>query len=296
VDTRAEIRDFLTSRRAGLTPEQAGLTVYGDKRRVPGLRRSEVAALAGVSIEYYTQLERGSLGSASEQVLEALAGALQLDEAERTHLFDLARAASSSSGSRSRGRASNLRPSIQRLLETQASPAYVRSAGMDILAANSLCTALYGDVLAPQALPLSLPRLVFLDPRAVELFLDWDAVADDIASSLRIQAGRTPNDRLLSDLVGELATRSDAFASRWARHNVRLHRTARKRLHNFVVGDLELTGDALQLPGEDLTLIVYTAPTGSPAQEKLDFLARWAGVAPMPDMPTSRSTARTQEG
>jgi transcriptional regulator with XRE-family HTH domain len=296
VDTRAEIRDFLTSRRARLTPEQVGLTVYGDKRRVPGLRRSEVAALAGVSIEYYTQLERGSLRSASEQVLEALAGALQLDEAERTHLFDLARAASSPSGSRSRGRASNLRPSIQRLLETQASPAYVRSAGMEILAANSLCTALYGDVLAPQALPLSLPRFVFLDPRAVELFLDWDAVADDIASSLRIQAGRTPNDRLLSDLVGELATRSDAFASRWARHNVRLHRTARKRLHNSLVGDLELTGDALQLPGEDLTLIVYTAPTGSPAQEKLDFLARWAGAAPTPDTPTSRSTARAQEG
>jgi transcriptional regulator with XRE-family HTH domain len=155
VDTRAEIRDFLTSRRARLTPEQAGLTLYGDKRRVPGLRRSEVAALAGVSIEYYTQLERGSLGGASEQVLDALAGALQLDEAERTHLFDLARAASSPSRGRSRGRASNLRPSIQRLLETQASPAYIRNARMDILAANSLCAALYGEMLAPQALPLS---------------------------------------------------------------------------------------------------------------------------------------------
>jgi transcriptional regulator with XRE-family HTH domain len=296
VDTRAEIRDFLTSRRARLTPEQAGLTAYGDNRRVSGLRRSEVAALAGVSIEYYTQLERGSLGGASEQVLDALAGALQLDEAERTHLFDLARAASSPSRSRSRGSASNLRPSIQRLLETQASPAYVRNARMDILAANSLCTALYGDVLAPQALPLSLARFMFLDPRAKELFLDWDTVADDTAASLRIQAGRTPNDRLLTDLVGELATRSDAFASRWARHNVRLHRTARKRLHNAVVGDLELTGDALQLPGEDLTLIVYTAPSGSPAQEKLDFLARWAGAAPKPETATSQPAAQAQEG
>jgi transcriptional regulator with XRE-family HTH domain len=295
VDTRAEIRDFLTSRRARLTPAQAGLTVYGDKRRVPGLRGSEVAALAGVSIEYYTQLERGSLGSASEQVLEALAGALQLDEAERTHLFDLARAASSPRAVGPKGRGSSLRPSIQRLLETQASPAYVRNGRMDILAANSICTVLYGDVLAPQALPLCLPRFMFLDPRAKDLFLDWDAVADDIASSLRIQAGRTPNDRPLSDLVGELATRSDAFASRWARHNVRLHRTAHKRLHNAVVGDLELTGDALQLLGEDLTLIVYTAPTGSPAQEKLDFLARWAGAPPTPDTPTSRSTAPAQE-
>jgi transcriptional regulator with XRE-family HTH domain len=295
VDTRAEIRDFLTSRRARLTPERAGLTVYGDKRRVPGLRRSEVAALAGVSIEYYTQLERGSLGSASEQVLEALASALQLDEAERSHLFDLARAAGSPSGSRSRGPGANLRPSIRRLLETQASPAYVRNARMEILAANSLCTALYGDVLAPQALPLSLPRFVFLDPRAVELFLDWDSVANDIVASLRMQAGDTPTDRLLSDLVGELATRTDAFASRWARHDVRLHRTARKRLHNAVVGDLQLTGDALQLPGAELTLIVYTAPTGSPAQEKLDFLARWAGAAPTPETPTSRSAALIQE-
>ncbi len=295
MDTRAEIRDFLTSRRARLSPEQAGLTVYGDKRRVPGLRRSEVAGLAGVSIEYYTQLERGSLGGASEQVLDALAGALQLDEAERTHLFDLARAAGTPNRSRTRGRAPNLRPSIQRLLETQASPAYVRTARRDIVAANSACTALYGDVLAPQALPLSLPRFMFLDPRAKELFLDWGTVADDIVASLRIQAGRTPNDRQLTDLVGELATRSDAFASRWARHNVRLHRTARKRLHNAVVGDLELTGDALQLPGEDLTLIVYTAPSGSPAQEKLDFLARWAGAPRRPKAATSQPTAQAQE-
>ena len=279
VASRAETRDFLVSRRARVTPQQAGLPDDG-RRRVPGLRRSEVAALAGVSVEYLTQLERGNLGGASEQVLDALARALRLDEAERTHLFDLARtAASPGRTNRRAARTSTLRPSVQRLLDTQGSPAYVRNGRGDILAANTLCTALYGDVLNAASLPVSVPRFVFLDPRSVEFFLDWDTVADDTAASLRIQAGANPDDRQLSDLVGELATRSDAFAARWARHNVRLHRTATKRLHNAVVGELELTGDALELPGEDLTMIVYTAPAGSPAQEKLDFLARWAGDA-----------------
>lgn len=283
VDSRAEIRDFLVSRRGRITPQQAGLPDYGSKRRVPGLRRSEVAALAGMSVEYLTQLERGNLGGASEQVLDALARALQLDEAERTHLFDLARAASSPGrAGRRASRTTRLRPSLHRLLDTQGSPAYVRNGRGEILAANALCTALYGEVLKAESLPVSVPRFVFLDPRSVEFFLDWDTVADDAAASLRIQVGRSPNDRQLSDLVGELATRSDAFATRWARHNVRLHRTAIKRLNNAVVGDLELIGDALELPGDDLVLIVYTAPAGSRDQEKLDFLARWASNTPEP--------------
>jgi transcriptional regulator with XRE-family HTH domain len=280
VDIRAEIRDFLVSRRARITPEQAGLSTYGGQRRVPGLRRSELAMLAGVSVEYLTQLERGNLAGASESVLDALAGALQLDEAERTHLFDLARAAGSPSRSAGRGRPPQVRPSVRRILDTLGTPAYARTGRGDIVAVNALATALYGDVLDPDTLPLNVARFVFLDPRSREFFLDWDAVADDSAAALRIQAGQTPSDRQLSDLVGELATRSDAFTARWAKHNVRLHRTATKRLHNPVVGDLELTGDALQLPGEDLTLIVYTAAAGSPAQEKLDFLARWAGHVP----------------
>jgi hypothetical protein len=173
-----------------------------------------------------------------------------------------------------------VRPSVRRILDTLGTPAYARTGRGDIVAVNALATALYGDVLDPDTLPLNVARFVFLDPRSREFFLDWDAVADDSAAALRIQAGQTPSDRQLSDLVGELATRSDAFTARWAKHNVRLHRTATKRLHNPVVGDLELTGDALQLPGEDLTLIVYTAAAGSPAQEKLDFLARWAGHVP----------------
>lgn len=277
MDARAEIRDFLTSRRARITPQQAGLPEYGGKRRVPGLRRTELAILAGISVEYLTQLERGNLAGASESVLDALARALQLDEAERTHLFDLARAVSSTRRTPGRGRTTHVRASVQRILDTLGSPAYARTGRGDIVAVNNLCTALYGDILRPEALPLNVARFVFLDPRSTEFFLDWETVADDAAAALRIHAGRTPNDRQLTDLVGELATHSDAFASRWAKHNVRLHRTATKRLHNAVVGDLELTGDALELPGEDLTLIVYTARAGSAAKEKLDFLTRWAG-------------------
>lgn len=282
MDARAEIRDFLTSRRARITPQQAGLPDNGGTRRVPGLRRSELATLAGISVEYLTQLERGNVAGASESVLDALARALQLDEAERAHLFDLARATSGPRRTAGRSARPHVRPSIQRILDTLGSPAYARTGRGDIVAVNTLCTALYGDILRPGALPLNVTRFVFLDPRSQQFFLDWETVADDSVAALRLEAGRAPNDRQLSDLVGELATRSDAFAARWGKHNVRQHRTAAKRLHNPVVGDLELTGDALQLPGEDLTLIVYTAAAGSPAQEKLDFLTSWAGEVPSP--------------
>jgi transcriptional regulator with XRE-family HTH domain len=275
MDPRAEVRDFLTSRRARITPEQAGLATYGEKRRVPGLRRTEVAMLAGMSVEYYTQLERGNLGGASETVLEALARALQLDEAEQAHLFDLARAASNTPKA-GRGTARpKIRPSIYRVLDALTAPAYVRNNRMDILAANQMCFALYADILTPPALPLNLARFIFLDPHATEFFLDWDTVADDTVSALRIEAGHSPLDRSLSDLVGELATRSDAFRTRWARHNVRFHRSAPKRIHNKVVGELQLTGDALELPGDGLTLIAYTAAADSPAQEQLGFLTSW---------------------
>lgn len=295
MDARAEIRDFLTSRRARITPQQAGLPEYGGHRRVPGLRRSELATLAGISVEYLTQLERGQLAGASETVLDALARALQLDEAERTHLFDLARAASTPRRGAGRGRATHVRPSIQRILDTLNTPAYARTGRGDIVAVNPLCSALYGDILRPESLPMNVARFVFLDPRSQEFFLDWDTVADDTAAALRIQAGQTPTDRQLSDLIGELATRSDAFATRWAKHNVRLHRTATKRLHNPIVGDLELTGDALQLPGEDLTLIIYTATADSPAQEKLDFLTRWTGRQTPTEATVETHTSRTME-
>jgi transcriptional regulator with XRE-family HTH domain len=294
VDARAEIKDFLTSRRARITPQQAGLPDHGGRRRVPGLRRSELATLAGISVEYLTQLERGKAAGASESVLDALARALHLDEAERTHLYDLARATGSPRPATRRGRTAQVRPSVQRILDTLTSPAYARTGRGDIVAVNAACTALYGDLLLPGAMPLNVARFVFLDPRSVDFYLDWDIVADNTVAALRSEVGRTPTDRPLSDLVGELATRSTAFAERWGKHDVRLHRTATKRLHNPVVGDLELTGDALELPGEDLTLIVYTAPAGSPAQEQLDFLARWGQQAP-PYLSAEQSTQPFRE-
>lgn len=278
----ADIREFLMSRRARLTPAQAGITEYGRGRRVPGLKREEVAILAGISNEYYARLERGNLRGVSESVLGALARALQLDEPERIHLFDLARAAAPQSGGPPTDRAATgqsraeVRPSIRRLLDSMtATPAYIRNARMDILAANNLCFALYADVLTPEALPLNIARFVFLDPRAPEFFVQWERIADDFTSALRIQAGKSPQDAALNQLVGELATNSTAFSARWARHDVRLHQTATKCLHNTLVGEIELTGDALELLGDGLTLIAYTAEPASRAQQQLDLLASW---------------------
>jgi transcriptional regulator with XRE-family HTH domain len=281
VDQRKDVRDFLVSRRARISPEQVGLPSFGGRRRVPGLRREEVAMLAGLSVDYYGRLERGSLAGASESVLEAVAGALRLDDAERQHLFDLARSAEAPTARRPRRPkpAAAPRPEVTSILAGMTTiPAYVRTARMEIIAANELCRALYGGALEDDRLPVNLARYLFLDPHSRGFFLDWDRVADDLVGSLRVQVGRDPRDKGLSDLVGELSTRSDDFVTRWARQNVRLHRTARKRLHNRVVGEIELTGNALELPGEDLTLIAYTADPGSRAEDQLRLLASWAAT------------------
>jgi len=258
------------------------MPTYGEKRRVPGLRREEVASLAGVSFDYYARLERGNLSGVSDSVVEAVARALQLDEAERQHLFDLAKAASAPAS-----RPRSAKPPVIRVRQAVHSilggmtgtPAYVRNARLDILAANDLCFALYDGVLVRDDMPFSLARFVFLDPYAKAFFLDWDTVARDMVGALRTQAGRDPYDRGLSDLIGELATRSDSFAARWARHDVRLHRTARKRLGNRVVGEIELTGDALDLAGDGLTMIAYSAEPGSQAEDQLKLLATWSATA-----------------
>ena len=277
MDTRSEVREFLVSRRAKITPEQAGLPAYGGKRRVPGLRREEVALLAGVSIDYYVRMERGNLNGVSETVLEALARALQLDEAELAHLFDLARAASAPARPRRRGPQQRVRPSVQRVLDAMTgAAAYVRNGRLDVLAANRLGVALYAPALDGRELPVNLARFMFLDPRASDFYVDWDKIAGDVVAILRGEAGRDPYDRNLSDLVGELSTRSEAFRSRWAAHNVRLHRTGRKRFRHPVVGDVELTFESLALAADTgLTISTYTAEPGSPSQEALTFLASW---------------------
>lgn len=286
VEHRKDVHDFLASRRARITPAQAGLPVFGVKRCVAGLRREEVASLAGVSVDYYARLGQGNLRGFSDSVLEALVRALRLDDAERAHLFDLARAANAATTARPRSakpaRAPHdpVRQNVRSILAGMAgmtgTSAYVRNARMDILAANDLCTALYDPILEPPALPVTLARFVFLDDRAREFFGDWDTMADQVVGALRAEVGRSPADRALSDLVGELTTRSDEFSTRWAQHNVRLHNTARKTLHSSLIGDIELTGDALQLPADGLIVIAYSAGPGSPAEEKLSFLASWA--------------------
>lgn len=294
MENSKDVREFLMSRRSRITPAQAGLPAYGGTRRVAGLKREEVAMLTGVSTEYYARLERGNLRGASESVLESLAGALQLDEAERAHLLDLAKAAAPSRTTGTRRVREELRPSVQRILAGMTgTPAYVRNSRMDIVAANSLCFALYADILSPDTLPLNLARFMFLDPRSQDFFLEWNTIADDLAAALRTEAGRSPRDRALNGLIGDLATGSTEFSTRWARHNVRFHRSARKTLHNPLVGDIELTGDALELPGEGLTLIAYTAEPGSHAQEQLDFLTSWStsNKRPIGPAPASPRTA-----
>ena len=292
MDNKNEIREFLASRRARLGPEQAGLPLYGANRRVPGLRREEVAMLAGVSVDYYTRLERGNLRGTSEAVLDGLAGALQLDEAERTHLFDLARAANAAPRTRRRPGPQRVRPGVQRMLDAMTgAPAWVRNGRMDFLAGNRLGYALYSEMFTDPVRPANNARFVFLNPRSMEFFVDWERAANDIVAILRAEAGRNPYDRALTDLIGELSTRSETFRTRWAAHDVRFHRTGRKQLHHPVVGDLDLSFEAMELPGEDLTVLAYTAEPGSPSQDALNLLASWAAtVAQLDQAETADAT------
>jgi transcriptional regulator with XRE-family HTH domain len=273
-----DIAEFLVSRRAKIAPEQAGLPSYG-QRRVPGLRREEVASLAGVSADYYRRLERGQVSGASELVLEALARALQLDDAERTHLFDLARAASPVASKRSRPPKTRVRPVVQRLLGQIEAPAIVSTVRGDYLAANPLGRALYSPVFDSREQPANSGRFTFLDPAAREFYPEWERLASELVASLRSQAGRNPHDRHLQDLIGELSTRSEEFRVRWAAHNVRFHRTGSKRLQHPIVGALELRYETLTLDADDgLRLALYTAEVGSASQQALDLLASWTAT------------------
>jgi transcriptional regulator with XRE-family HTH domain len=284
VDNRSEAREFLASRRARLTPREVGLPAFGGNRRVAGLRREEVALLAGVSVDYYTRLERGNLRGVSESVLDGIAGALQLDEAERAHLFDLARTANATAGTRRRSSAQRVRPGVQRVLDAVVgAPAWIRNGRADIVATNALGRALYAPVLNSSFRPANTARFAFLDQRAHDFYLDWERTADEMVAVLRAEAGRNPYERGLTDLVGELSTRSEAFRTRWAAHDVRHHRTGRKNLHHPVVGDLHLTYEVMELTAEPgLTFIVYTAEPASPTQDALDLLASWMATVDVP--------------
>ncbi|GAA1501471.1 helix-turn-helix transcriptional regulator [Dactylosporangium maewongense] len=275
------MRDFLTTRRAKITPEQAGVPTAG-QRRVPGLRRSEVASLAGMSVEYYAKLERGALAGVSAGVLEAIARALRLDDAERAHLMRLAQEANGSSvlvRPSHRPKRFTARPSLQWTLDSITAPAIVVNNRQDLLAANLLGRAMYSDVYASAAGAPNFGRFTFLDSAARRFYPDWNLAADMLVANLRTAAGKDPRDKGLHDLVGELSTRSDDFRRRWAAHNVRIHGTGTKTFRHHIVGELELAYETMDLRAEDgICMTIYAAAPASPAAQALALLASWAAT------------------
>lgn len=291
-DLRTEIRDFLSSRRARITPEEAGLPAYGGNRRVKGLRREEVAMLAGVSVDYYIRMERGSLAGASDSVLDSLAGALKLDDAERDHLFALAHQSPAGPTRRKRTTATSVRPVLQQVLDAVGdAPAWIRNGRHDIVAMNTLARALYSPVLADGRRPANTTRFVYLHPEAAqEFFVDYDQITRDAAAMLRLEAGKNPHDKALIELVGELSTQSELFRKHWASQDVRFHRSGRKRLRHPIVGQLDLDFEAMELPSEPgLQLNIYTAAAGTPTADAIKMLASWA--ASQVDLSTEQQPA-----
>ncbi|MFF3874539.1 helix-turn-helix transcriptional regulator [Streptomyces sp. NPDC001978] len=288
-----EIREFLQTRRARLTPEQAGVAPHGGTRRVPGLRRAEVAQLAGVSVDYYTRLERGRAQGVSEAVLDAVARALQLDDAERAHLFDLAKP-TARTRRRPPSSPQRVRPVVYRLLETlEHFPAMVQGRRMDVLAANRLARALYTDFDALPHRERNMARFVFLDEAARELFADWERTAGDTVAWLRLYAGRHRDDPKLAELIGELSLHSPDFRRLWADHNVLAHSTGTNRYHHPLVGDLALEFEVLQVVDEpEQYLVLYTPEPASPSAETLALLGSWTGTAATAELP-DREPRRT---
>jgi transcriptional regulator with XRE-family HTH domain len=281
MDHNAELKEFLRTRRARLRVDDVDIGGTGRVRRVPGLRREEVAQLAGVSVDYYSRLEQGRHLNVSDEVLDAVARALRLDEVERSYLFQVAK----KSGRRARRRApapvQRVRPGIRRLLETldDVVPAFVFGRRMDVLAANRLARALMTDFDALPPRDRNMLRYTFLDETTRELYVDWEEVARDNVAILRLDAGRHPDDPLLTELVGELAVKSPEFRKWWADHNVRERTHGIKRYHHPLVGDLTVDYEAVSLPGDpDQTLCIYTAEAGSASENALRLLANWTAA------------------
>ncbi|WP_079124718.1 helix-turn-helix transcriptional regulator [Streptomyces lushanensis] len=267
-----ELREFLRSRRARITPEQAGLSPQGGTRRVPGLRREEVARLAGVSVDYYVRLERGRTASVSENVLDAVARALRLDDTERGHLLAVARR---TRAHRTPTAPQRVRPGLYRVLETVGdAPAMVLGRRMDVLAANRLARALFTDFEALPHRERNMVRFIFLDEAARELYIDWESSARGSVAALHLYAGRHPDDPLLAELIGELSLRDEDFRRWWADHDVLRRTHGTKRYHHPVVGDLDLEYEALTPAADpEQTLGLHTAEPGSPSERALRLLA-----------------------
>jgi transcriptional regulator with XRE-family HTH domain len=259
--------EFLRARRAQVRPEELGLAA-GSGRRVAGLRREEVALLAGVSTDYYVRLEQGRERHPSAQVLDALARALDLDGEAGDHLHRLAGPATASR--RRPRRREQVSPNLVRLMAGwPGTPAVVLGRCLTVLAHNPLGRALFdghthsGDLV----------RLVFLDPDAREFYPDWERVAASTVGGLRAAAGLDPDDPRLIETVGELSVRSEAFRGLWARHDIRQKTHETKRFHHRLVGDLTLSYEALTVnsaPGQQL--VVYQAESGSPSEAALTLL------------------------
>jgi transcriptional regulator with XRE-family HTH domain len=277
--TETEIREFLTTRRAKVTPERAGLPTFGRHRRVTGLRREEVALLAGISVEYYTRLERGNARGVSDSVLDAVCTALQMNDAERDHLLDLVRTANAEKPPRRTSSPQKVRPSIARLADAMNPiPVIVRNGRLDLLYANEMGRALFSEVFRDPRGPNN-ARFTFLDPRARLFWPDWERAASDTVAMLHAEAGRNPYDRSLAELIGELSTRSDEFRVRWAAHDVKNHRSGTKQLVHPLVGELTLTFESLELSADPgLSMSTYSAEPGSASEARLIELAAWAST------------------
>nr|WP_223190606.1 helix-turn-helix transcriptional regulator [Nonomuraea terrae] len=275
MDVRKELGEFLRSRRARVRPEDTGLPLYGERRRVTGLRREEVALLAGVSVPYYVRLEQGRAANVSDEVLGAIARALRLDETEQAHLRNVARSLRRRTEPRPSRR---VRPTIQRLLDACGGPAFVMGRRTELLACNRLAALLFFGRTepAPPAEGLNCARLVFLDESVRALYLNWEDKARETVAFIRLDAGRHPGDKELATLIGELSMRSADFRRLWAEHDVRERSNGEVRVDHPLVGELVLDYESLKVGDDpDQVLVTYLPEPGSPSDEALRFLASW---------------------
>ncbi|WP_406198010.1 MULTISPECIES: helix-turn-helix domain-containing protein [unclassified Streptomyces] len=279
LDRRAELSEFLRTRRARLKPEDVGLPDFGRHRRVPGLRREELAQLAGVSVAYYTRLEQGNGRNVSAEVLDAIARALRLSDAEHSHLTHLAKPKQHKK--KPAKRTEQVRPALRQLLDSiDGVPAYVSGRRSDILAWNRMAAAVFGDWSELPAQERNWARLVFLKPEYRDLFVEWDQKASDMVAFLRMDAGCHADDPRLSALVGELSLKSEEFRRLWANHDVKEKSYGVKRLRHPLVGELTLNFESFRLSdGTEQVLITYHAEPGSPSAEALRLLASWGADA-----------------
>lgn len=280
MDPLNDVQQFLTALRSRITPEKSGLMTFGGERRVPGLRREEVAQLAGISTAYYTRMERGDLRGVSESVLFALVRALQLNEAETTHLFDLSRVASGPRRSPRAKPAEKISHNVAQLLDTMRDvPAIAMNNVADVVGSNALGMALFPDFFPANEPPLNSARYLFLDERSQTFYADWESNAREAVSALRLMAGQDPSDKALIGLIGELATRSEDFRTWWGGHTVRTHNSGSKRINHPLVGEMTVSFETLVLPStKGVVIVTYLAEPGTPSADALNLLKSLTAV------------------